>query len=480
MVVFRYLLLFTPFGLAVLLQNDPASSYLVAWGGSFLILFLTLAGKIKPLPGGRSLARQLLRPLGLTQLMFAGYTAITSIFYFADLNGYFFLQQDMAWVASSRELMLAAAAQRYYVLAHAAFSIGVLVFMDYRRSGEWKVRTALDLPWLLLYVAAAMVIGGLAVQRLPGLGQLQGRLDMLAMVAGVLSFAVAISNKDPKLVLITGAVFGFSLVSAAMSGWKSEVVIIVLLLAVFLYPMYRRTVATVAPIGLLLLFALLPTYNGTMRELTWRGDVEAQEAIQIALDRTLDGGEQMAQTNWQFLTSRLSEIGMFTKYIDFVPEERPYYRFEIVENGLIGLVPRALWSDKPNMEHLSSERVYEAGIVDENASVSAKPKFVVDAFLSWGALGVLIGFLFYGAAASWASRLAERWFGGYLLGSGVVFTAFFSEMWMSNTFEFFFNNIVWSFILMGALFVFGRATGYLVRDVRPARKERPARKQQMA
>ena len=65
-----------------------------------------------------------------------------------------------------------------------------------------------------------------------------------------------------------------------------------------------------------------------------------------------------------------------------------------------------------------------------------------------------------------ASRLAERWFGGYLLGSGLVYTALFKVFWLSNAFEFFFNTVFWSFMVMGALFVAGRMTGYLVRAPR--------------
>lgn len=466
MVAIRYLFLFIPFGLSALFQGDPRVAYLIAWCGSLYIIYLTLTGAIKPLPGGRSLARQLFRPIGLTQLVFASYTALSSIFYFSDLNGYFFFRYNAAWAASTSEIALAAEAQRYYVLAHAAFSTGVLLFMDYRRSGEWCIRTVLNLPWLLLYVAGTMVVGAVVLQWVPGLGQISLRLDMLAMVASVLSFAVAISQKDSKLMFITGCIYALSLVNAAMSGWKSEIIIIFILFAAFLYPAYKRTVTIVAPIALVVLFALLPTYNETVRDLTWGGEVDTREAAQLALDRTLTGGDQMAQKNWTFLTGRLSEIGMFTDYIDYVPDQRPYYRFEIVKNGLIGLVPRVLWPDKPDMEQLSSERVYDAGVVDESVMVSAKPKFVVDAYLSWGALGILIGFLVYGAAASWASRLAERWFGGYLLGSGLIFTAFFSEMWMSNTFEFFFNSVVWSFVLMGGLFLLGRTTGYLVRKKR--------------
>lgn len=471
-VVFRYGLLFLPYGVALLLRGAPSASYLVAWGGSFWILYLTLSGRVKPLPDGRSLARQLFRPIGLTQLMFAGYTALTSIFYFLDLQGYFYLWHNPTSAVPPREIVLAAEAQRYYVLAHAAFATGVLLAMDYRRSGEWSLQTHISWPWFLLYLAGGLFVGAQVLNVVPGLGQVQGRLETLAFVASVVSLAVSIMKGDGPLLVASGGVYGINLVLALLSGWKSEVLVAFILLAVFLYPAYRRTITVVAPAVLVVLLAILPTYAHVMRSLSWQGDVEAETAAQVALDRVLSDRTALARTNWQFLTGRLSEIGMFTEYIDYVPDERPYYKFELVEHGLIGIVPRALWSGKPSMERLASERVYAAGVVNRGMSVSAKPKYVVDAYLSGGPLGVFLGLLLYGVMASWASRLAERWFGGYLLGSGLVYTALFKVFWLSNAFEFFFNIVFWSFMVMGALFVGGRMTGFLVRT--PQKERVPA------
>ncbi len=458
----RYGLLFIPYVLALLLEGMPSTSYLVAWGGSFWILYLTLSGTVKPLPGGQSLVRQLFRPIGLTQFLFAGYTALTSIFYFLDLQGYFYLSYIPMSAASPREIALAAEAQRYYVLAHAAFATGVLLAMNYRRSGEWTLQTRLSWPWFLLYLAAGLFVGTKVLSVIPGLGQVRIRLEMLAFVASVMSLALSIVQRRKALILASGAIYGVTLVQALLSGWKSEVLVAFILLAVFLYPAYKRTVTMVAPAVLVVLLAILPTYAGVVRSMSWQDDVQAETAAQVAFDRVLSGKASLAETNWRFLTGRLSEIGMFTTYIEYVPDQRPYYQFELVEHGLVGIVPRAIWPGKPNMEELASQRVYAAGVVRRGMQVSAKPKYVVDAYLSGGGLGVFLGFILYGLMASWASRLAERWFGGYLLGSGLVYTALFRVFWMSNAFEFFFNIVFWSFMVMGALFIGGRMTGFLV------------------
>jgi hypothetical protein len=463
----RYGLLFLPYVLATLLQVAPSTSYLVAWSGSFWIFYLTLSGTVTPLPGGESLARQLFRPIGVTHLMFAGYTAVTSIFYFLDLHGYFYFSHNAFAEAPHRQIALAAEAQRYYVLAHAAVTTGILVFANYQRSGEWTLRTDIDRPWFMLYLAGGLLVAAQVMKWGPGLGQIQSRLVTLAFVASVLSLAVSIVQGQRTLILSSGGVYGLNLSQAFLSGQKSEVIITFLLLAIFLYPWYRRTVTVLAPAVLVALFAILPTYAHVIRSLNWRGDVPAREAAEVALNRVLEDEISMAGTNWRFLTNRLSEIGMFTDYVDYVPDKRPYYGLSLVENGLVGIVPRAVWSGKPNMERLAMERVYEAGVVEKYSGASAKPKFVVDAYLSGGALGVFLGGLLYGVLASWASRLAERWFGGYLLGSGLVYTALFKVFWLSNTFEFFFNTVFWSFMVMGALFVAGRLSGFLVRTREP-------------
>jgi signal transduction histidine kinase len=299
---------------------------------------------------------------------------------------------------------------------------------------------------------------------IPGLGQVQFRLEMLAFVAAVLSLAASIIRGDRGLIAASGTVWGINVVGAFLSGWKSEVLVAFILLFVFLYPAYKRTVTVVAPAVLIVLLAILPTYASVFRSLNWQGRVQAEEAAQVALDRVVSDRAALAKNNWHFLTDRISEIGMFTTYIEYVPGERPHYGLELVGHGLIGIVPRAVWPGKPNMEKLASQRVYAAGVVRRGVNVSAKPKFVVDAYLSWGAPAILLGFLLYGALASWASRLAERWFGGYVLGGGLVYMALFRVFWMSNTFEFFFNTVFWSFMVMGALFVGGRMTGFLVRE----------------
>ena len=311
MTTLRYSFLFLPYVAAALMHTEPTLSYGIAWLGSWWILYLTLSGSIKPLPGGRSLVQQLYRPIGLTQIMFAGYTALSSIFFFMDLHGFYYLVPDATPVAAAREFALAAEAQRYYVLIHAAFSTGVLLFMSYRTSGTYRLHGVVNLSWFLLYLAGGLFVAAQGGRFVPGLGQIVERLDMLALVASVLALAVAIMRRNMWPVLISAVFYVAALAQAFMSGWKSEVVTAFLLLAIFLYPRYKRSIAVIAPAVLVVLLTLLPFYAEVIRDLSWRGDMGSQEAARMAMEQALSEDAPLLEKNWSFLTGRLSEIGMF-------------------------------------------------------------------------------------------------------------------------------------------------------------------------
>lgn len=460
-----YALLFAPFALASVLSAAPLLSYLIAWLGSLLILGLTIGGHVKPLPGGVSALEQVMRPVVLTQILFASYNFLSSVFYVADLYGYFYLTQTSTAPVVPGAMEAAALAQRYYVLAHAAIASGLLLAMNYRRSGEWAVRP-LQNPAraALLLSAAALAIGTVMGAR----DQFGIRIEKIGLVASVLALAIAIPTRRLGTLFAAVALFGINLSSAFLSGWKEEVLVMVLLLAVFVYPYARRTVLIGTPIAMIFLLAILPTYASIFRGLNWQGGDSAEAAATVAIDEIQSGQADLAANNWAFLTNRISEIGLFTQYLYAFESARqggesPFYGTEIARQSAYSLIPRALWSSKPITENLVMERVYDVGAVSRNSDVSAKPQYVVDGYLSGGAWGVLIAGLVFGVLASLASRASERWFGGYFWGSGLIYTAMFSVMWKGSTFEFFFNTVFYSFVLLVPLFWIGRWTGVLVR-----------------
>jgi hypothetical protein len=187
-----------------------------------------------------------------------------------------------------------------------------------------------------------------------------------------------------------------------------------------------------------------------------------EEAAQVAFDQVRAMREEGLKKNaWHILTKRLSLASMFTKYIDEVPNNRSYYGLSIVRNGAVSLVPRVFWPGKPNMERLSMERAYENGVIDQDSRASAKPPFIVDAYLSGGAFAVFISFLVLGTPVAWAPTPAERSLGGYVLG-GLMYLGLFPIFWRGNAFEFFFNEVFWGVVVMWTLFHVGRQIGLIV------------------
>ncbi len=456
-----YVLLYLPFGLAWMLSAVPTLSYFIAWAGSIWILLVTITGKIKPLPSDRSILDQIMRPIILTQIIFASYNFISSVFSFADINGWYYLSKVSSMEASEASLALTAEAQRYYVLAHAGITTGMLAFMDYRRSETWVVRPMNNPVTFLLVVSGisfvlATVLGG-------ALSQIAERASQLGLVASVLALSLAVPMRQTGMLLIAGGVYALNMAEAFLSGFKENVLVMLLLAAVFIYPYAKKTVTVFAPLVILGALTILPTFANVFRAENWSGTASQEEAASTAIE-TIRGGEQdMWATNWSFLTNRISEIGLFTQYLASVDATGQYYGPTILEQTASSLIPRAFWDDKPITEKVVMERVYDNGIVSRDSKVSAKPQYVVDGYLSFGGWGVLLAALTLGLVASSASRFCERFFGGYFWGTGLIYTSFFAVLWKGNSFEFFFNTVVWSFILLVALFYVARMMGILVR-----------------
>src|ERR1700749_665854 len=127
----KIFILFLPWLIALIFQNFLVFSYFTAWLGSFLIFGLTLSGWARPIPKDRAIAEQLMRPIFLVQITFAGYMATTSIFYFLDTMGYiYFHPSGLSMLVDQERLAGLAQSQRYYCLGHASMVTGILVFMD--------------------------------------------------------------------------------------------------------------------------------------------------------------------------------------------------------------------------------------------------------------------------------------------------------------------------------------------------------------
>jgi len=443
----KLVILYIPWLLSLLFDSDPLLSYFTAWAGSFFIFYVTLTGKIKPLPDDRPFADQIMRPIILVHIIFAGYMACSSIFYLLNTLGYYnFTAPQIAILQDTNKIQLIAQCQRYYCLAHAAMVSGMICFMRYPIKKQFKIDNQ-NIANLLLYAAVISFPLSIVFLKVPGLSQFSNQFSSLSFISGTLALALAIPLKKVGNTAISLALYLSNFYTALTSGFKEPIILSVMVLGIFLYPVYKKMVLLIFIPALLILFVLLPTYANTFRQNAWAGDANSDEATQLALNAALSK-DSKDDTNWDFLVFRLSEIDMFTIFIQSTPSRIDFYGFDLIKQSLIVVVPRIFWPTKPSTEDLVMQRVYDAGVISRNSNVSAKPAFVVDAYLSGGTLGVFIALFIYGALAQYISQKAELLFGGYMLGTALIFSGLFQIFWRGLSFEFIINNVFWSYITM--------------------------------
>ncbi|RFZ95610.1 hypothetical protein D0C36_08865 [Mucilaginibacter conchicola] len=458
---FRYLIIYLPFLLALLLRSDPHVSYLTAWAGSFFIFFISFSGFLKVLPKDYPVSQQLMRPIFFMQLIFVGYMSCTSIFYYVGILGYKYFDyvgKSLGIYASSFDTI--AQCQRYYALGHAALVHGIFMAMKYPVKEKY-VAYVPSISNLLLGMCVICFPLGVVFAKIGALSQFSVAFTGLSFVSGTVGLAFAIREKKKGNYYFGICLFMLNLVSSLSSGFKEPVIVCVLLLGVYLLPIFGKKIIPFFSVILLFLFFVLPTFIGNFRNLTGNG-VDVITARDESINAVLNSGKEgLLEDNWVFLTDRISEIKMFTQFADNTPYFTPYYQFKLVKNAISMIIPRFFWPDKPVVEDLVMERVYTAQITSRDSSVSAKPAFIVDCYLSYGVIGVWIGLFLYGYSAQRIAQKADQLFGGYFLGTSVIFAGLFQIYWRGNCFEFMANNIFWSYVTMLIIFRVLRARSIL-------------------
>ncbi len=458
--------LYVPWILSVLFQGQPVTSYWIAWGGSFFIFFQTWFSPARFVLPDLPVYRQIMRPIFIQQLIFAGFMCCTSIFYFLDTLGYKYFERvtdyDERLIYDS--LNDIAACQRLSLLAHAALVSGIIIIQHKHLYNHLKYipTPKASKPDWIIKVCIISFLFSIVMQRLPGLFQFSIGLYNVAVFSGAVLFVKGITSKSLKLLTIGGSVFIANAINSTLTGYKEHILVNFIILACLLYPHYRKLVIALSIPGFLFLFYVLPTYASIIRGQAWSGETSVEQARSEAFETIFSGGElEVEDTNWAFLTNRLSEISMFTQFLNSTPKHIPYYGFEIAENSVMVIMPRVLWPGKPITESLAMQRVYEAGVIDEESTASAKTRPVVDGYLSGGALGVFIYMLLIGIVSQALCNTAENYLGGYETGCVIFYNGFFQFLWRGDTMEFLLNSTFWSLVSMFILFFALRWMDYI-------------------
>lgn len=466
--------LYLPWAVSTFLFENPVISYWIAWLGSFYIFFRTWASSSRFVLPDLPVHRQIMRPIFLQQFIFAGFMCCTSIFFFLDTIGYEYLEKvrEVNVLLEHNSISTIAKCQRLFVLGHASLITGILFLQDRHLKSRPKYTYSTnnnEISWIMKVCIIAFILSAI-MQRAPGLFQFSIGLYNVAIFCGSVVFIKGIRERKFNLFAFGGGVFLANMINSTLTGFKEPILVNFIILTCLVYPYYKKTVIAVAIPLFMALFYILPTYASIVRGQSWSGEVSAEEARATAFETLLSNDKsELNETNWIFLTNRFSEINMFTEFVESTPKQISYYNWDIVENSIISLIPRVLWKDKPITENLAMERVYNAGVIDTESSVSAKTRPIVDGYLSRGTVGVFLYMLFLGIVSQALSNKAENLFGGYEIGCVIMFNGFNQILWRGETMEFLINSTFWSFVAMMVVFYLLRLGNYIDR-VAPAGK----------
>lgn len=416
-----------------------------------MFIVLSITGKIAPLPKDKKWSRQLFRPFIFSQILFFGYNSIANIFFFSDTLGFYYFEQ----INNAKDYLLLhklAVIQNYVVLAHAVYLCGILPGIKYYSTNKLRYKVTLQQKSYAIY-AIALLVMSYALNKSP-LAFFAFYLNSLGSFLALFYVVNSLKNKSHMPFAIIFLIYLVG--NALLSGMKENVVLIVIFLLTNLFTIYKwKPIILATP--LLMAFAYYyPSINNNYRKLAWNEKVDSYEAASEVLKEENIQSLTIEENNWAFLTTRLSEVSMAVDYFDYVPEKRDYYGFSIIIDGLKLLAPRILFPDKGSPDVSAMKRATDAGAIqlNENDYTSAKPQTLPDAYMSGGLIGVIVTFFLFGWLSTKISLWCEKLFGGYEIGSILIFQSFFSLFNKGGCFENLIGSLFWSLILVTCLHLF--------------------------
>jgi hypothetical protein len=415
------------------------------------------------MPKGYNHLDFLMRPAGFHHIVFGGYTTLSSIFYFWKNLGYYYLTPIDNFMIDEKMIMQIVEGQRYYLLCHIFFIIGIMIKMDYNQKIKFKIHIKDNVRFLIITTFVFTGIYGV-LKLNAGTAQIGIIFLNFSLVSSIIATAFSLRDKNVLNKIVAISFFSLNYYSAISSGWKEAIILPIILLMAYLYPFYKTSVKVLAPFIVAILFYVVPTYNNIIRstsdfwissEETESTVVSAEKAKELALKQIKFGDVDLAKDAWNFISGRITELDMFVVYIEHFPVYHDFYGLDIVKQSFEALIPRAFNPTKPSTEAIAMQRVYEAGVVSEMSFVSAKPSPVADAYMSGGWIGVALTGFILGFVFSELSMLCERLFGGYFWGSCVVYTGLFLGDFRGQCFEFLMVDVFYRFLFIIIIFRLG-------------------------
>lgn len=404
---------------------------------------------------------RLLRPSFSFHFYFVLAHMLGGTVYALNLSGYHL--SGIEAMPSVFDLATTARAQQLMLLGHAGVTAGMKLIGFRYKPCRYSVSY---IPRYSLIAISFVCLGvGTACGYTQGLHNLGDKFLHIASIAVLVEIVFAVAQRTFDNLIVAFGILLLNLLSQTLSGWKGLSLWTMITLSALLYPiMPRRALLGGFVFGFFWMLFLHP-FGLALRPLIWQERVDQRTAAALAMETAVGMSMQERLDNvWTMLVERASELPQFEKYLKFVPDIHPYFGTELIQQAAIGVVPRIVWPSKPDLERLAMERVYQAGVVPETSTVSAKSNFFQDAYLSGDWMGVAVASLLLGSLLMVISRAAEQLFGGYELGTCLIFTSLFGDIVQgSPNFLFLVGSVGSGLAVMCSFFFLGRATGCILR-----------------
>ncbi len=434
--------------------TSPKELFWTCWFGHFVIYALSFSGILTPLPKDRPFFQQFFRPFIYTQLLYTLITGVSSIFYFADSLGYFFLTKVTIEVNSS-EIALIATIEQYQLLAHTTLAHGLLLTINaYPKNKKdfYYNNNILDKGFYKTILIIIILYFSFAVT-----GLFSGIANKLILVVGnlfLLSFANSLETG--KKSIVSGIVFLGFLGIAATSGMKEGLAMIGIFFTLYFFPKRPIITTFLALVGGYYFFDFYVPLTIYIRKYAWYGGSSTFEVVAMYwAEYTKDLVIDKEKLQWAFLTDRLNLLSTSTKYFEYIPTIRDFFGWELIDSMLMSIIPAGLRWDNMTIDGTAIARAIECGAVEKfiaDGGTSVKPTFFEDSYVLAGTPTVIICHFIWGYLANLMGVWTEKLFGGYDIGCIVIYLGACNHFNIVASFENAFSSTVYSIVLILILF----------------------------
>jgi hypothetical protein len=448
-------LLYIPYFFTLTISpTSPKELFWTCWLGHFAIYALSFSGILKPLPKDRPFFQQFFRPFIYTQLIYTAFTGISSVFYFADNLGYFFLTKVTTEV-NLRELSLIASIEQYQLLAHTTLVHGLLLTTHiYPKNQKDFYYTNKILDQYFYKTVLIIIVFSFLINTTGLFSGIVGKLIIILTNLFLLSFAKSLETG--KRVLLGGVVLAGIIGVAVTSGMKEGIVTIGIFFTIFFFPKRPIITTILVLLGMYYFFDFYIPLTIYIRKYSWYGNVSSLEVITMYwTEYTQNLLLDKDKLQWNFLTQRLNLLSTSLKYFEYIPNIRDFFGWELIDNTLMSIIPAGLRWDNLTIDGTAMARAIECGAVEKfiaDGGTSVKPTFFEDSYLLGGVSTIVICNFVWGYLANLMGVWSEKLFGGYEVGCIIIYLGACGQFNGVPCFENAFSSTFYSFLLIITLF----------------------------